>query len=517
MELINLTDTEKTNLDKQVSNIENVVNEELITICNSISNDNEILLLGECTHGTREFYETRFEITKHMIINHSYKFVLLEAEWPDIIRINDYIQGRGFDKSAEESLLNIRRFPKWMWNNKIVINLINWLRDYNNNHPKEMVYILGMDCQQFLRSMKYILDYLKIHNSSFFENVNTSLAIFRQFITEGQYAANIVYGPLKNCVHIIIKKLQELLSTFQWDHVDSFLNDPNISIKDKIDRISCEQSFEILVNGEEYFRKMLEEPSGSQASWNTRDQHMLMTIMRIRNRFSQINNEITPKIIVWAHNSHLGNSLATSRGGNTFANNNTWNVGQMVKEMFPKSKSIGFYTYEGTVTAAEKDSREGIKQTLNKAHPLSYEYLFHKVCINNNINQFWLDLSLYKNNNSSNKNEVRLNEEYRDIYTGDIFTAKNVITGENKLIYLVDSNNKKYLFINPYSTITKRCRLLNSFGYNDNTELFNSNLLQRWVGVNYVKETELDSHYGESKLAVQYDYIIFNDKTEEIN
>jgi len=113
------------------------------------------------------------------------------------------------------------------------------------------------------------------------------LAIFRQFITESQYAIGAVHGSIKPMVNNIVGNLQGLLSTFQWDHVDSFLDNLDVSKKDKLDRISCEQSFEILVNGEEYFRKMLEEPPGSNASWNTRDQHMLMTIMRIRNRLSK--------------------------------------------------------------------------------------------------------------------------------------------------------------------------------------------------------------------------------------
>ena len=509
----NLTNDEKFFLNKQVMNNSEEVKLDINNIVSNISPDNEILLLGENTHGTKEFYNHRAFISKYMIENMGYRVILLEAEWPDIIRVNEYIQDYGFDKSANEAMENITKFPIWMWKNSVTYELIEWLKVFNKKNKDNMVYVLGIDCQQFLKSIKFILDYLKTHNHPFYEKANLTLAIFRQFITESQYAIGAVHGPMKPMVNNIVGNLQGLLSTFQWDHVDSFLDNKDVSKKDKLDRISCEQSFEILVNGEEYFRKMLEEPPGSNASWNTRDQHMLMTIMRIRNRLSQVNKDM-PKIIVWAHNSHIGNSNATSRGGKTFANNNSWNVGQMVKEMFPKSIAIGFYTNIGTVTAAEKDKRTGLTQELNSAHPLSYEHLFSNLCNHLKVSEFYIDLRKYKNYKSDNNGiTVRLNTLYRDIYTGEQFTPVNVFTDEKKMSYLIDSNNKKHLFVNPYGTIVKRCRTLDSFEYADNFSLYNSDLLQRWIGVNYVKETEMDSHYGESKLAQQFDFVVFINKT----
>tara|TARA_B100001741_G_scaffold312088_1_gene314636 strand:- start:3228 stop:4781 length:1554 start_codon:yes stop_codon:yes gene_type:complete len=509
----NLTDDEKFFLNKQVMSNSEEVKLDIKNIVSNIPSDNEILLLGENTHGTKEFYTHRSFITKYMIENMGYKVVLLEAEWPDIIRVNKYIQGESIYNSAKESLSGIKKFPSWMWNNSPTYELIEWLKEYNLHHPFNMVYVFGIDCQQFLKSIKFILDYLKTHNHPFYEKAHLVFAIFRQFITESQYAVGAVHGSMKPMVNNIVGNLQGLLSTFQWEHVDAFLDDPDNSKKDKLDRISCEQSFEIIVNSEEYFRKMLEEPPGSNASWNTRDQHMLMTIMRIRNRLSQVNKDM-PKIIVWAHNSHIGNSDATSRGGKTFANNNSWNVGQMVKEMFPKSIAIGFYTNIGNVTAAEKDKRIGLTQELNSAHPLSYEYLFSNLCHHLKVTEFYIDLRKYNNYKSDNNDiTVKLNTPYRDIYTGEQFTPVNVFTDEKKMSYLIDCNNKKHLFVNPYGTIVKRCRQLNGFEYADNFSLYNSDLLQRWIGVNYVKETEMDSHYGESKLAQQFDFVVFINET----
>lgn len=514
MEYKDFCEDEKNKLKEQVDKMSDILN-ACKDIHKSIPDDNEIILLGECTHGTNDFYEVRANITKQMI-QKGYRVILLEAEWPDIIILNNYIQGRGLVNNINQAFSHITKFPVWMWKNKVIFDLIEWMKNFNLENPDNMIYCFGIDCQQFLKSMQFVTEYLKAHNHEFYNTTYTRLAIFRQFITESQYATTAVYGALKNMVPNIINNLQNLLSTFQWEHVDSFIENPDISLSDKIDRIACEQSFEIIVNGEEYFRKMLEEPSGSQASWNTRDQHMLMTIMRIRNRFSQINDTV-PKIIVWAHNSHIGNSLATSRGGDTFTNNNTWNLGQMVKEMFNKSINIGFYTHQGKVVAGEKDKKVGVIQDLNNSHPLSYEYLFHNVCMKNNLNFFWLDLRSFRISKQIESNYTySINEKYRDIYTGEIFVAKNIFQDNNKLIYLLDDKNKKHLFINPYSTITKKCRLLNSFNYDNLKELFNGDLLQRWIGVNYIKETEMDSHYGESKLATQYDFVYFINKTDHL-
>ena len=252
----NLTNDEKFFLNKQVMNNSEEVKLDINNIVSNISPDNEILLLGENTHGTKEFYNHRAFISKYMIENMGYRVILLEAEWPDIIRVNEYIQDYGFDKSANEAMENITKFPIWMWKNSVTYELIEWLKVFNKKNKDNMVYVLGIDCQQFLKSIKFILDYLKTHNHPFYEKANLTLAIFRQFITESQYSIGAVHGPMKPMVNNIVGNLQGLLSTFQWDHVDSFLDNKDVSKKDKLDRISCEQSFEILVNGEEYFRKM---------------------------------------------------------------------------------------------------------------------------------------------------------------------------------------------------------------------------------------------------------------------
>lgn len=530
---------EKHNIENLVKNISKEVNKlNTDSIIKNIPDTNEILLLGECTHGTCEFYQYRSKITKKLILN-GYRVIFIEAEWPDIYRVNQYILGKNNDKNANESLNNINKFPKWMWRNNIMIELIEWLYNFNknNNNP---VYIFGIDCQQIYKSYNDLLSFLKKNDIYFHMYIIRLLSFLKKFNNESEYSQAISDGTLKNYIDTIPQILQELLSKYQWENTEEYLKNNNI---DPIDIISSEQNIEILVNSEEYFRKMVLEPPGSQASWNTRDQHMLMTIMRIRNRFQQISKEnIIPKVIVWAHNSHIGNSNATNRGGNDFNNNNTWNLGQMVVETFPNNFAIGFYTSHGEVTANSHNSN--IPSTiykLNEPYIFSYEWFFTHVSKYLNLDCFYIDLTKYKNdtsciNMSNILSNQQLNIEYFTLYCNNKITINENI--DSSIIKIVD---KEFIFKPISRTFTNHgiarlklesggwiteyypnmhidlyCRPCNFTFSDDTTYFFNNNNLQRWIGITYCKETEINSHYANSCLAKQYDMIIYIDKTTGI-
>ena len=519
-----LTDIEKNNRTNIIQNLRNSITEAVDNkvIINSIPAKNEILLLGECTHGTYEFYNMRSCITKNMITDKGYRIILIEAEWPDIYRVNKYIHEQGDDKTAKESLKEIIKFPLWMWNNKITYELIEWLKDYNMKNKNDPVYIFGIDCQQFIKSRKMLIDFLYKTDRKYYELIRNQTEILSKFSNEQEYANQVVNGCLKQFSNAIPALLQGLLSTYQWDHVEKYLDKAKKEGVDPIEIISSEQNLEILVNGEEYFRKMLEEPPGSQASWNTRDQHMLMTIMRMRNRFQYMSEDkIIPKIIVWAHNSHIGNSNATNRGGKGFEQNNTWNVGQMVKEMFPDSYAIGFYTDNGTVYAGKKDTRLGEIHKLNSAHMYSYENIFHSLSEKYNIPKFKVDLTKFKLNNAKRiMSEDIINRpipaKYRRIDTGIVFTAVDRLIDNRGIIKLKDTSNNLIIEYVEYGSISVRCVPVDYIIPENTSDFLNCNLLQRWIGINYVKETELDSHYGESCLIHQYDSIVYVDTTTSI-
>lgn len=550
------TSIENENRANIVENLSKVITEYSTTIStdsipkdclfNKISNETEIVLLGECTHGTQEFYKARANITKQCIKYKGYRVILLEAEWTDIMRINKYILGTSDDSNALESLINIQKFPLWMWKNDVIVDLIEWIKTYNNNNPSKKVYMFGMDCQQFIRSYREFIDFLYLHDEDYFEEVVNKLGILSHLSVEQEpeYAKCAVHGELKYNTPILVNNIQEILSTYQWEKVEKYFNNSQELNIDPIDILSSEQSIEILVNGEEYFRKMVEEPPGSQASWNTRDQHMLMTIMRIRNRMPLIwKNTDIPKIIVWAHNSHIGNSNATNRGGDDFSQNNTWNLGQMVKEMFPKTFACGFYTNSGTVAAGNGDSIGNAHSvSLSSANEYSYEHFLHLVTEKMKYNSFILDMRMYHNieNRKHCMEDIvtkqipgryrfihRENKitETKDIQSAclqdcvpeyEIFTAvERHVTPQGISRLRLESGGWITEFVS-HGSITLYCIEENHILNEEPCHFLSSNLMQRWIGVNYIKKNEIHSHYGESSLVHQYDTIVYIDNTNAL-
>lgn len=544
------SEKEQHNINSIVDNLSGhmKVMRNIHQIIELIPDDNEILLLGECTHGTQEFYDIRSQLTQELMIKKGYNVILLEAEWPDIYRVNKYVINESRDQSAIEALGNIKEFPKWLWKNRTITDLVEEVRKWNiisgeRDPNRDPVYIFGIDCQQIYRSYKSLKNFLETYDISYSFYFNRLLSFLKNYENEQEYARSVVYGKLRKLIGDIPDILQDFLSNYQWEKVEEYIKnykDINVSL---LDIISSEQNAEIIVNGEEYFRKMLLEPPGSQASWNTRDQHMLTTIMKLRNRLEDISaTNKPPKIIVWAHNSHIGNSIATNRGGQDFTHNNTWNLGQMVKETFPKSKSIGFYTYNGTVTAATPDNTSHTIYELSPPPFYSYEFFFHQVAKKLNKNKLFMNLETYRDDLIKNIdiNDIAIqpiNVLYKTIHKNCILTKE--IELDSPIIN--DNLEEGFLFMpierviskkgivrlkladggwiteyNKYGNITLHCLPVDKILSDNIINFLNNNLLQRWVGVKYCKNTEIESHYGNSNIAKQYDNIIFIDNTNAL-
>ncbi len=412
-------------------------------LVNTISDEVQFVLLGENTHGSEEFYKMRSEMTKILVEKRGFRVVLVEGDWPPFYRINKYITSeKSMDNTAKESMEGIKNYPLWMWRNGIIAELIEWLRKFNleNEKRKDLVYMLGMDTYSLLESKRWVCAFLDKVDPEYSDIIKKQLSFLDEYNSEKEYAKDVVYGKLKQYSQQIQDLYQNILSKIQWEKMDKYFKKcPELGI-DKFAVISCEQSLEVMINADEYFRKLYLEPPGSNASWNTRDQHFSMTIMRMHEQLKNIShNGERSKIVVWAHNSHVGSSLASERGGQNFEKNDQWNLGQMIRSIYGenKSKIFGFYTHHGTVTASPEWGVPCQTYELNPALDESYEGQFHKL----GIKQFFIDF---------NKNTPDFLSEPR---------------------------------------------------------------LQRWIGVSYVKDNELKSHYGKTKILEQYDCVVYIDKT----
>ncbi|MBW4490377.1 MAG: erythromycin esterase family protein [Trichocoleus desertorum ATA4-8-CV12] len=333
------------------------------------------VLLGEATHGTHEFYEQRAEITQRLIQEKGFTAVAVEADWPDAYRVNRFVQGMSEDATSNEALRNFHRFPIWMWRNTDVLNFVNWLRQYNDGllSGRTKVGFYGLDLYSLYSSIEAVLKYLDQVDPEAARRARSRYACFEHFEEDSQsygYAAGS--GIAESCEGSAVNQLLELQKqASEYTHRDGPLAEDEF--------FYAEQNARLVKNAEEYYRSMFR---GRVSSWNLRDRHMAETVEHLSDHLSQPNQPA--KIVVWAHNSHLGDARATDMG-----EAGEWNVGQLVRERYGQDAVlVGFSTYTGTVTAANDwDGPAELKQ-VRPALPGSYEALFHET----GLPRFWLNL-----------------------------------------------------------------------------------------------------------------------------
>lgn len=330
--------------------------------------DSRFALLGEASHGTHDFYHTRAQITEWLIKEKGYLAVAVEADWPDAIRINRYVQGRSDDATAVEALGSFKRFPTWMWRNTDVVEFIAWLREYNDALPEgaRKVGFYGLDLYSLHASARAVLDYLDKVDPEAARRARYRYACFEHFGEDTQaygYAAN--FGLSKSCEDEVVSQLVEM----QRRAAELASRDGKV---DPDDFFIAEQNARLVRNAERYYRAMF----GSRvSSWNLRDQHMVETLEALIQHLGTS----SAKIAVWAHNSHLGDARATEMG-----QAGELNVGQLVRERHGKNAVlVGFTTYTGTVTAASDWDGPAERKRVRLALDGSYEGLFHATEIRN--------------------------------------------------------------------------------------------------------------------------------------
>jgi erythromycin esterase-like protein len=339
-----------------------------------IVGDAEFVLLGEASHGTHEFYRSRAEITKKLITEKNFSAIAVEADFPDAYRVNRYIRGAGADSSAEESLRDFRRYPLWMWRNEDVLDLIGWLRDNNDSRVAvERIGFYGIDLYSLHSSMAAVLQYLDKTDKVAAQRARYRYSCFEAYGEDPQhygYAAS--FDLTKTCEDAAVRQLIELR-----EKAADFMNRDGFIARDEY--FFAEQNARLVKNAEEYYREMFR---GRVSSWNLRDRHMTESIVALA---SHLETQHRPaKIVVWAHNSHLGDARATD-----MARRGEWNVGQLMREKFPdRVISIGFTTYTGSVTATSNWDEPASRKNVRPALEGSYEEIFHR----SHNPRFFLDL-----------------------------------------------------------------------------------------------------------------------------
>jgi len=323
-------------------------------------------LLGEATHGTHEFYKERAEITKRLIKEKGFTAVAVEADWPDAFRVNRYVRGLGDDRDADEALSGFKRFPTWMWRNTVVLDFVEWLRDYNASLPEgaTRVGFYGLDLYSLYTSIEAILSYLRRVDPQAADRARYRYSCFEHFAEDTQaygYAAN--FGITESCESEVIEQLVEL----RRKAAEYASRDGRVAHDEFF---FAEQNARLVLNAERYYRTMFR---GRVESWNLRDRHMAETLDAL---VTHLNNQGQhAKVAVWEHNSHLGDARATY-----MADYGEINVGQLVRERYgPEAVLVGFTTYTGTVTAASDWDGPAERKRVRPALTNSYEASFHDV------------------------------------------------------------------------------------------------------------------------------------------
>ena len=322
--------------------------------------DARLVLLGEPTHGSHDIYRERARITQRLISELGFTGVVWEADWPDAERAGRWAQAEE-DGDAAAALAGFERFPTWMWRNTAVVEFLRWLRRWNESLPggAPRAGVYGMDLYGLYRSVQAVIRYLDEVDPAAAAHARERYACFDHHGGDAQaygYAARLGLSP--DCERAAVEQLEELRRRAAGDGNDAF---------------SAEQNARLARNAEQYYRSLF----GSRiSSWNLRDRHMAEMLEALLEHLSRRDGD-DARLVVWAHNSHLGDARATEMG-----EEGELNVGELVRERFgSEALLVGFTTYEGTVTAAHEWDGGAERMLVSPALPGTVEALFHEVAL----------------------------------------------------------------------------------------------------------------------------------------
>lgn len=313
-----------------------------------------VVLLGEATHGTSEFYRMRARVTRELILRRGFRMVAVEADWPDAAVVDRYV--RHLPKAAQQWRA-FSRFPTWMWRNRETLELAEWLREYNRDIrvPEQRVSFHGLDLYSLYTSAAAVISYLERVDPTAARVARERYACLSPW--EGDpaaYGRAAIAGQYRGCERGVVQTLRDLLAR-RLDY----------AARDGDEFLDAVQNARLVADAERYYRIMY---YGSVASWNLRDQHMFDTLASLRAHRGD-----AAKIVVWEHNSHIGDARATEMGAR-----GEHNVGSLCREKFGESVyAVGFGTDSGTVAAASGWDEPMQVMQVRPALADSYEGLFH--------------------------------------------------------------------------------------------------------------------------------------------
>jgi protein-L-isoaspartate(D-aspartate) O-methyltransferase len=323
--------------------------------------DSRLVLLGEASHGTAEFYDMRARITQALIEKKGFNVVAVEADWPDAGHINHFIHGTSPDPLSESAPFS--RFPTWMWANHSVLEFMRWLQAYNEQHaaPASQVGFYGLDLYSLSSSIEAVLNYLESVDPETAEVARVRYGCLTPWASDpALYGQVTLTRRYRACERDVVATLQDLLRR-RLDYARA----------DGERYFDAEQNARLVTNAERYYRTMYYAENNS---WNQRDQHMFETLQSVLAfRGPQA------KAVIWEHNSHIGDARATEMSAR-----GEFNIGQLARQHYGDAAYlIGFGTDHGTVAAASEWGGPMEVKRVQPAHIDSYERVCHEVRTDN--------------------------------------------------------------------------------------------------------------------------------------
>ena len=335
---------------------------DLDTLMDKIG-DAKIVMLGEASHGTHEYYTWRARITQRLIREKGFNFIAVEGDWPDSYKLNRYIKNySGAGTSAFEVLHTFNRWPTWMWANWETTALAEWLYDHNEHLPgNKKVGFYGLDIYSLWESMEAIIHYLRQNDLAALAVAEEAFECFQPYRrdegTGYAYASMVVPGPCTQEVVRLLSEIRRNSSLYNTDQENVF---------------STEQNAQITFNAEKYYRAMLQ---GGSQTWNIRDEHMMETLEKLLHFHGR-----KSKAIVWAHNSHIGDARAPD-----MRSHEMHTIGELARKKYGNENVflVGFGSYQGSVIASRRWGEEPRYMAVPPAIENSWEDILHHTEIQN--------------------------------------------------------------------------------------------------------------------------------------